>query len=104
MSLTKNFTKINSSRHKISILKNSLSKSNNLIKINIKGFLKLHGRNNSGRITIRHRGGKLKNKYRNLFYFNEATTSVLISTFYDPSRTAFISLNFDLNKYVFFLV
>lgn len=52
------------------------------------------GRNNTGRITVRHRGGGNKKKYRIIDfkrpYKEEGSTVVGIE--YDPNRTAYIAL------------
>ena len=51
------------------------------------------GRNSYGRITVRHRGGGNKIKYR-IIDFKRADTSAntVIGIEYDPNRTAFIAL------------
>jgi len=57
--------------------------------------LKTHsGRNNSGRITIRHRGGRQARKYRIIdFKRNKDAIPAKVATIeYDPNRTAFIAL------------
>ena len=57
------------------------------------------GRNNTGRITVRHHGGGNKKKYRIIdfkrAYKNEA--SKVIGIEYDPNRTAYIMLLEDEN-------
>ena len=52
------------------------------------------GRNNSGKITVRHRGGGNKRKYRSIdFKRNKiGVKSVVQSIEYDPNRTANIAL------------
>ena len=64
-----------------------------------KGLLKpLHkksGRNNQGRITVRHRGGGAKRRYRdidNKRYEKLNIKAKVESIEYDPNRTAFIAL------------
>jgi large subunit ribosomal protein L2 len=53
------------------------------------------GRNNTGRITVRHRGGGAKRRYR-IVDFNRADKSGIPATVktveYDPNRTAYIML------------
>lgn len=92
----------NGSRHKIQITKNLLAKKNNLIKSLSCGLSTKGGRNSFGRITVRHKGGKLKNLFRHISLKNEEFSGVVISILYDPKRSAFISLNFDLKKKIFF--
>jgi len=60
----------------------------------IKGFKRSVGRNNQGRITMRHRGGGNKRLYREIdFMYNKHDISATIKSIeYDPNRNAFISL------------
>ncbi|MFA6730414.1 MAG: 50S ribosomal protein L2 [Eubacteriales bacterium] len=51
------------------------------------------GRNNTGKITVRHHGGGNKVKYRLVdFKRNEKGEKTIIGIEYDPNRTAFIAL------------
>jgi large subunit ribosomal protein L2 len=52
------------------------------------------GRNNQGKITVRHRGGTVKRKYRIIdFKRNKDTVPAKVATIeYDPNRTAYIAL------------
>ncbi|OOM67839.1 50S ribosomal protein L2 [Clostridium sp. BL-8] len=52
------------------------------------------GRNNQGKITVRHRGGTVKRKYRIIdFKRNKDAVSAKVATIeYDPNRTAYIAL------------
>ena len=52
------------------------------------------GRNNSGRITVRHRGGGHKRRYRVLDFRREKTDcrATVLSIEYDPNRSARIAL------------
>lgn len=54
------------------------------------------GRNNSGRMTVRYRGGGHKRKYRVIdFYRDKLSIEATVKTIeYDPNRTAFIALLF----------
>ncbi len=52
------------------------------------------GRNNTGRITVRHRGGGVKRKYR-LIEFRQTNLDVkakVVALEYDPNRTSFLAL------------
>jgi large subunit ribosomal protein L2 len=52
------------------------------------------GRNNKGRITVRHKGGRTRRKYR-IIDFKRTKDNVpakVASLEYDPNRTAFIAL------------
>jgi large subunit ribosomal protein L2 len=52
------------------------------------------GRNNTGRITVRHQGGGHKSKYRIIDWkrSRKDIEGIVTSVEYDPNRTAFISL------------
>ena len=52
------------------------------------------GRNNQGKITVRHRGGTVKRKYRIIdFKRNKDAVPANVATIeYDPNRTAYIAL------------
>ena len=51
------------------------------------------GRNNTGRITVRHQGGGNKKKYRIMdFKRQNATDATVIAIEYDPNRSAHIAL------------
>lgn len=57
------------------------------------GKSKSAGRNHKGRMTVRHRGGGHKQKYRIIdFKRNRDGEAVIDSIQYDPNRTAFIAL------------
>jgi len=93
----------NGSRHQINLQKNLLSKTNKLSKSNIMGSKYNAGRSSStGRITVWHKGGQVKRLYRVLNFSNQNYNSLVLSNMYDPNRSSFISLNFDLEKLNFF--
>ena len=52
------------------------------------------GRNNNGKITVRHRGGGVKRKYRLIDYKRDkdGIPAKVATVEYDPNRTAFIAL------------
>lgn len=56
------------------------------------------GRNNFGRVCVRHQGGGHKKNYRLLDFKNKYTSYRLISIEYDPNRSSFIGLFFDIKK------
>ena len=54
---------------------------------------KTAGRNNTGRITVRHHGGGNKTKYRIIDFKRQSTSpATVIGVEYDPNRTAYIAL------------
>lgn len=67
-----------------------------LLKTLIKGFKNSSGRNNSGKITVRHKGKGHKQKIRILDFFRvNSSTAIVCSIEYDPSRKANIAAIFD---------
>jgi large subunit ribosomal protein L2 len=58
------------------------------------GFKRSYGRNNQGRITMRHKGGGHKRLYRDVdFMYNKKNIPAkIMSIEYDPNRNSFISL------------
>lgn len=93
----------NSCRHAIKLSKNKLTKSIRLIKTLSTGLHYKAGRNNAGRITVRHKGGRLKKLFKQMGVdHNCHLNSVIISIFYDSSRSGFAALNFDLNSKSFY--
>lgn len=80
-------------RRKMSVLVNNLSKDKPIKKLTVK-LNKTAGRNHQGKITVRHRGGGVKRKYR-LIDFKRNKDNVLgvvAKIEYDPNRTANIAL------------
>ncbi len=59
-----------------------------------KGFKRGSGRNFSGKVTTRHKGGGHKRTYRQIdFYYNKENIPFTIKTIeYDPNRSGFIGL------------
>ena len=58
------------------------------------GFKRSVGRNNQGRITVRHKGSGNKRLYRDVdfMYMKRDIKATIISVEYDPNRSSFISL------------
>lgn len=58
------------------------------------GFKRDVGRNNAGRITVRHKGGGHKRLYREIdFNYDKKDIPAVVETVeYDPNRTAYIAL------------
>ena len=90
-------------RHQLNIRKNLLSKNNNIIKNIVSGTKKNSGKSSvNGKTTVWHKGGGCKSKLRKLESVKDTTSSIVICTMYDPKRTSFVSLNFDLKTKKFF--
>jgi large subunit ribosomal protein L2 len=78
-------------RHTVLIKKNHLS-SFRPLKHQQRSLKKTGGRNNSGKITVRHIGGGLKNIYRQIDFKRQDTLlSVVLAIEYDPNRSGFIA-------------
>ena len=75
------------------------------LKLKVKGKINNSGRNNSGRITVYHKGGGHKKKYRIIdFYRNYYSIGVVCSIEHDPNRKAFIASIYDFNNNIFFYI
>jgi len=59
-----------------------------------KGFRRANGRNNTGRITTRHKGGGHKRLYRDIdFVYNKLNVPFTVKTIeYDPNRSGFVGV------------
>lgn len=103
MKLKKIISITNSNRHTLKIQKNLLSKNNRVVKSILETKKKSNGRSSiNGRITSWHKGNGVKNLYRNTQFSNENKHSLVIANCFDPNRSSFINLNFELNNKNFF--
>ena len=87
-------------------LNNSFLAKTSLIKKNKKGLKRCNGKNNSGKITVRHKGGGVKKKYRIIdFYRKDDSLGIVTTIEYDPFRTANIAsvYNFITKKHYYIL-
>jgi large subunit ribosomal protein L2 len=76
-----------------------------IIKKNIQGLTKAAGRNNSGQITVRHKGGGHKRKYRILdFQRTKLGIGITCNIEYDPNRNSTIAAVFDFFTNDFFYI
>ena len=60
-----------------------------------KGFQRSNGRNNQGKITIKHRGGGHKRLYRQIKFDRRNTQGIVKAITYDPNRSANIAYIHD---------
>jgi large subunit ribosomal protein L2 len=76
-----------------------------ILKNKLKGLKNSSGRNNSGKITIRHKGNGHKKKFRKI-NFNRIFKSIgiTISIEYDPNRNANIAAIYNFNTNSFFYI
>jgi len=77
-----------------------------LLKSKIKGKKNFAGRNNIGKITVRHKGGGHKKNYRKVEFVNSMNRiGIVTSIEYDPNRTGHIASIYDfLNKEYFYIL
>jgi len=80
-----------SQRQTFLLKKNNLTKTFK-IKNLIKGFKRANGKNNQGKITVRHRGGGHKRLYRKIsFNRSQNIEGYVTKILYDPNRSANIA-------------
>lgn len=87
----------------LQILKKSTKKST--LKIKIKKFKKKLGKNNTGKIVIKHKGSGHKQKYRKINFKNINFKGIVYTIEYDPNRNCNIAsiFNYKLNKFFYVL-
>jgi large subunit ribosomal protein L2 len=74
-----------------------------MLKKKVKGMVNLAGRNNSGKITVYHKGGGHKRRYREIdFKRTNNSIGIVCSVEYDPNRNANIASVYDFSKNDFF--
>lgn len=94
-----------SQRHLVQLSTKDLKKKP-LIKNKIKGLINLSGRNNSGKITVRHKGSGRKRRYRKVEFLRQNDfVGIVIGIEYDPNRNANIASVYSLSQgsYLYFL-
>lgn len=70
-----------------------------LLKFKLKGLINSSGKNNSGKIVCRHKGGGHKQSYRTIGLNNTRDlVGVVTSVEYDPNRTSNIISIYSLTK------
>lgn len=78
-----------------------------ILKKKIRGVKNNAGKNHTGRLTVYHKGGGHKKRYRNID-FNRSMVSegILINIEYDPNRNSYIGAiyNYALSKYFYILL
>lgn len=78
-------------RHLVLVNKTLVVQKTKPIKKLTKGLSKQSGRNNYGRITVRHKGGGHKRKYRLIEFKREKKDAIVTNIEYDPNRTVFLA-------------
>lgn len=92
-----------SQRQTILLNKNNLSKKFKFKKL-IKSFYRSNGKNNTGKITVKHRGGGHKRLYRKITFNRFSKIKGFVKNIlYDPNRSANIAY-IENNKDSFFIL
>lgn len=74
-----------------------------ILKIKLKKYKNVSGKNNSGKITINHKGGGHKKRYREIsFKFSSSFLGIVFSIEYDPNRNCNIASIFNIKLKTFF--
>jgi large subunit ribosomal protein L2 len=85
-----------SQRNLIKINYNNVISKKPLLKYKIIGTKTSSGRNNTGKITISHKGGGHKKRYRKVEFMREKSKIEIITSIeYDPNRNSFIASSYD---------
>jgi large subunit ribosomal protein L2 len=93
-----------SQRHLIRLNSKHLNKKP-ILKNKISGQKNTSGRNHSGKITVFHKGGGVKQKYREInFYRTTDSVGIICSLEHDPNRNAFIASVFNFSESNFFYI
>lgn len=81
-------------RNRIDVVTPGLSKEKPTKQLLAKGIFKRQGRNNAGKVTVRHRGGGVKRKLRLIEWKRQKfnVPAVVKAIEYDPMRSAHIAL------------
>ena len=77
-----------------------------LLKSKITGKKNSSGRNHSGKITVFHKGGGVKQKYREINFNRKYNSTAIVCTIeHDPNRNAYISSVYDfINKSFYYIL
>jgi large subunit ribosomal protein L2 len=74
-----------------------------ILKNKVRGTKNSSGRNHSGKITVFHKGGGVKKKYREVNFFRTSNSiGIVCSLEHDPNRNAYIAAIFDFINSDFF--
>lgn len=93
----------NSVRHQVKLYKGSLIRDTRFIKGLLAKKYCAYGHSGTfGNITSWHKQRGKKRLYRKLEIDNKERNSIIIGTTYDPNRSSLISIQFDLDKKVFY--
>ena len=90
-----------SQRHLVKLDTSNLTKKP-ILKAKVSKLARAFGRNNSGKITVNHKGGGHKRRYRKIDFNRFTNSTGIVTTIeYDPNRSSFIASVYDLKKFSF---
>ena len=76
-----------------------------ILKSKVKGSKNSSGRNHAGKITVFHKGGGVKKRYRKInFNRTSNSTGIICSLEHDPNRNAYIAAVYDFINSNFFYI
>jgi len=101
MLIKKQTKRSNGTRHQLNLKKDLLLKNDICKNLKIK-HKKSGGRNNSGKITIRHKGGGCKKKQNKLNNYNSYYKAIIIAISYNANSNNLTNINFDFKSKRFF--
>jgi len=101
--MLKHFKSITPSQRHTVLLNNKHLTSKKTISKLVKNLKRKQGRNNQGKITVRHRGGGHKRLYRKISFKRKNVQGFVRSIEYDPNRSANIALIEYNNKHFYIL-
>ena len=103
--MLKNYKPITPSTRQLVSLDNTLLSKEIFYPQLVKGFSRSFGKNNKGRITVKHRGGGHKRLYRKIeFNRNKNIFGKVESIEYDPNRNANIAAISNTNGRQFYII
>ena len=101
--MLKHFKPVTPSQRHTVLLNNKHLNSKNTVSKLIKNLKRKQGRNNQGRITVRHRGGGHKRLYRKISFKRGSIKGFIRGLEYDPNRSANIALVEDQGNFFYIL-
>lgn len=96
--------KQSNTKNKTLINTKSLSKIKNNVKKLLTSLNKKAGRNNSGKVTVYHKGGGNKKIYKKINFKDMPETAIVTNIEYDSNRTAYIAKSFCLENSQYYYI
>lgn len=104
--MLKTFKPVTPSQRNLIRIKNEDTNKVSLLKSKIIGLKNKAGKNNSGKITVYHKGNGVKKKYKKIdFLRKKDSKGIVLSIEYDPNRNTKIAAIFDyINKNFYYII